>query len=306
MTRPGAAVIASVATLLACSSRRVPATTTDASTAPLEASVAPSDASAPDAAMKRPPLTGYAWQFELTDPPEGEAEAGVKPARIGFVSVPLGASEARPIMIALHGGGDRPDWACGEWRGITSGYPFMVCPRGPGAGDSGLGWSSPADTRARIAKAIAATKKIFGSWVQEGPMVLAGFSMGATQTALIARGDPKTYPRVAIVESAYAPEPAIAFAGPWAKGGGERAIFMCTTLGCEGPYRKAARNVAHHHVTARLNIAGTNQHGIWDEVVRSMRRDWPWVVDGMPGWEAYVPPPPDPAPQGKTEIFVAE
>ena len=305
MTRHAAALLA-LSTIGACSSRHAPvpapAPASEGGTSPAVAS----DASAPDASAKRPPLYGYAWQIELFDPPESEADAGVKPARIGYVSVPLGATEPRPIMVALHGGGDRPDWACGEWRGMTNGYPFMVCPRGPGGGDSHLGWLSPADTKARISRAIAATKKMFGSWVLEGPMVLAGFSMGATQTALIARTDPQTYPRVAIVESAYAPEPAIAFAEPWAKGGGERAIFMCTTLGCEGTYRKAARNVAHQHVPARLNIAGTNQHGIWDEVVRSMRRDWPWVVEGAKGWEAYVPSPPDPSPQGKTESFPAE
>ena len=79
-------------------------------------------------------------------------------------------------------------------------------------------------------------------------------------------------------------------AGPWAAGGGERAIFLCTTVGCEAPYRNAARNVAQHHAPARLVIAGTNEHGMWDVVVRAMRRDWPWLVEKVEGWESYVPP----------------
>ena len=269
--------------------------------------VAPRDASPPastnDASAARAPLWGYPWQFELTDPPTGEADAGAKTTNLGFVSVPLGAREPRPIMIALHGGGDRPEWACGEWRGVTGGYPFLVCPHGVGTNESGLGWSSPADTKARIAKAIAATKSIFGSWIREGPMVLVGFSMGATQAALLARSEPQIYPRVGLAESAYAPEPAMAFAEPWAAGGGQRAAFFCTTFGCEAPYRNAARNVARHHAPARLNIAGTNQHGIWDVVVQSMSRDWPWLVEGADGWDAYAAPAATAPLPGKTETF---
>jgi pimeloyl-ACP methyl ester carboxylesterase len=252
------------------------------------------DAAAPDASTTRAPLAGYPWQIELGDPPK---------TKLGFLSVPLGAREPRPLVIALHGGADRPDWACNEWRAITSGYPFIVCPRGPGGSEASLAWSSPADTKTRIERAVAATRAMFETWLEDAPIVLVGFSMGATQTALLAKGDPKTYPRVVLSESAYAPEAAMAFAEPWAKGGGERAIFSCTTVGCEATYRRAARNVAAQRVPVRLNIAGTNEHGMWDEVLRSMRRDWPWLVEGAIGWEAYVPPREDAPLPGKTETF---
>ena len=266
-----------------------------------------SEASAPEAPPAPAPapavLTGFPWQIDLVDPPAGEGDSGAKTTKLGCVSVPLGAREPRPIMVALHGGSDHPEWACGAWRGITNAYPFLVCPRGVGTNESSLAWSSPADTKARIARAIAATKRTFGTWVREGPIVLVGFSMGATQAALLARSEPQLYRRVALAESAYAPEAAMAFAQPWAAGGGQRAVFLCTTLGCEGPYRTAARNVAHHGVPARLDIAGTNEHGMWDVVVRSMRRDWPWLVEGAEGWEAYAPPAEDAPLPGKTETF---
>lgn len=261
------------------------------------------DGSAPQAAPVPSVLTGFPWQMDLTDPPQGEADAGAKSTKLGCVSVPLGAYEPRPIMVALHGGSDHPEWACGAWRGITNAYPFLVCPRGVGTNEASLAWSSPADTKARIARAIAATKKIFGAWVRESPIVLVGFSMGATQAALIAQREPYVYRRVALAESAYAPEAAMTFAEPWAAGGGERAIFLCTTAGCEGPYRKAARNVARYGVPARLDIAGTNEHGMWDVVVRSMRRDWPWLVEGAEGWEKYAPPGEDAPLPGRTETF---
>jgi hypothetical protein len=127
--------------------------------------------------------------------------------------------------------------------------------------------------------------------------------MGATQAAQLAAAEPSIYPRVVLAESAYAPEPALAFAKPWAAGGGERAIFLCTTPGCEATYRGAARNVARRGVPARLNIAGTTEHGMWEAVVRSMRRDWPWMVEDASGWADFVPPVEEAPLPGKTEVF---
>lgn len=221
---------------------------------------------------------------------------------VGVVSVPVGAHAPRPLMIALHGGSDHPEWACNAWRGVTDAYPFIVCPRGPGA-ESSLAWSSPADTKQRVARAVAATKEMFPDWVVETKTtVLVGFSMGATQTSYLASGAGEIYRRVVLAESSYAPEPAMAFAKPWAHGGGERAIFLCTTPGCPGTYRRAAQNVAAQGVPARLDIAGTTAHGMWDQVVQSMRRDWPWLVAGAEGWDGYTGPS-DPSLPGKTESF---
>lgn len=240
-------------------------------------------------------LEGYAAQMDLLDGDGGKTKLGV-------VGVPIGAREPRPLMIALHGGSDHPEWACNAWRGITSSYPFLVCPRGPGM-ESALAWSTPAETKARIARAVAATRQIFGAWVRDdASIVLVGFSMGATQTAYLAQSEPNRYRRVVLAESAYAPDPAMQFAAPWARGGGERAIFLCTTIGCEATYRRAARNVAAQHVPARLNIAGTNEHGMWDQVVRSMRRDWAWLIEGLDGWKGYAAPEEADLP-GRTERF---
>jgi pimeloyl-ACP methyl ester carboxylesterase len=270
---------------------------------PVEAGAASDASTAPAPRAAPPTLTGFPPQVDLTDPPADEAEAGAKTTKLGVVSVPLGAHEPRPIMIALHGGSDHPEWACNAWRGITNAYPFLVCPHGVGTNEASLAWSSPADTKLRVARAIAATRKAFGSWVLEGPIVIVGFSMGATQAALLAQGEPGRYRRVVLAESAYAPEAAMTFAARWAEGGGQRAMFLCTTPGCEAPYRAAARNLSRHAVAVRLNIAGTTEHGMWDVVVQSMRRDWPWLVEAADGWEAYVPPREEAPLPGKTESF---
>ena len=277
--------------------------------APPERATEPRDASPPspvvaeagdagDAAEagQRPPLTGFPEELELLEGKE----------KLGFVSVPLGAREPRPILIAIHGGSERPERACAAWRGVTEAYPFVVCPRGFGGRESALGWRTSADTAERIARAVTATKRLFGAWIKETPsLVLAGFSMGGSQVALLARGDPRTYRRIAVGDSAHDPQPALTFSREWVKGGGERAVFLCSTSGCEPSFRSAARNVAKQKAPARLNIAPTQVHGLSERVVQSMRRDWPWLVEGAPGWETYAPTSDGSLP-GKTEAFEPE
>jgi pimeloyl-ACP methyl ester carboxylesterase len=238
-------------------------------------------------------LAGYPELLELLDGKE----------KLGFVSVPLGAREPRPIMIAIHGGSEKPEVACRAWRAITEGFPFLVCPRGFGGRESALGWRSTSDTASRIARAVAATKATFGSGIMETTsMVLAGFSMGGSQVALLARSDPKTYRRIVIGDSAHDPHPALTFSRVWAREGGERVVFLCTTSGCEPSMRAAARNVATLGVPARLNIAATQVHGLSERAGSSMRRDLPWVVEGAPGWESHSPSQ-DASLPGKTETF---
>ncbi len=250
------------------------------------------EAGAPGDAGERAPLGGFPEQLELLD---GKG-------RIGVVSVPLGAREPRPILIALHGGSEKPERACRAWRTITEGYPFVICPHGRGGNEARLGWSNAADTTQRIARAVAVTKKTFGSWVEDTrSVVLAGFSMGGSQVALVARRDPGTYPRIVIGDAAHDPRAALAFAGDWAAGGGERALFLCTTSGCEPSMRAAARKVARERAHARLNIAPTQVHGLSERAAQSMRRDWAWLVEGAEGWERYAPP--SEALPGKTEEF---
>ncbi len=237
------------------------------------------------------PLDGVPWLLELR---EGKDNLGV-------VSVPLGARERRPVMIALHGGSDRPEWACGEWRGVTGGYPILVCPRGQGPA-TGLSWSTPALTKRAIDRALEATRKTLGGYMADAPITLAGFSMGATQAAFLAREDPRRFPRVVIAENAYDPASGQAFAAHFA---GERVLLSCTTGGCEPTYRRFGAVLANRGVPVRLNQSGSGAHGIWDDVVRSLRRDWPWLVEGARGWEGYAAAVDDAPSPGKTTGFDA-
>ncbi|HEX8791026.1 MAG TPA: hypothetical protein VF765_08730 [Polyangiaceae bacterium] len=253
------------------------------------------DVTGGDDAGAQETLGGYPELLELLDGDE----------KLGFVSVPLGAREPRPLMIALHGGSEKVEHACAAWREITDAYAFVVCPHGWGGDERRLGWRNAADTSRRITRAVEAVKKTMGAWIQETPaIVLAGFSMGAVQVALLASLHPQTYRRVVIGDSAHKPRSALTFAPSWVKGGGERALFLCTTSGCEPSMRAAAKNVARDKGRARLNIAPTQKHGLSEPVVQSVKRDWPWLVEGADGWEGYVAPSKELP--GKTEPYEAE
>ena len=193
---------------------------------------------------------------------------------------------------------------CPAWRAISEGYPFVVCPRGFGGNERALGWRTKEDTEQRIARAVAATKRTFASWVKDTPtLVLAGFSMGASQVASVAGEHPARYRRVAVGDSAHDPGPALRFSTAWVKGSGERAIFLCTTSGCEPSQRAAAKNVATRKGHARLVVAPTQVHGLSPAAAQAMRRDWWWLVAGADGWDGYVPPPDASSLPGRTEIF---
>jgi pimeloyl-ACP methyl ester carboxylesterase len=219
-------------------------------------------------------LEGVPWQIDIE-------ENGKK---LGSISIPLGAREPRPILVALHGASDKPGWACGEWRAIVDAYPFVVCPRGEGT-ESSLYWPSPAKTLAAIDALLDVTRAKFGDWLASGPTVLAGFSMGASQAAILSREDPKRFPRVVLAESSFDPKGTAVFASSYK---GERVALLCTTLGCGPVYRQAGETLARRGVPSRVNISGTNAHGMWEVTNASMRRDWPWVVEGVPGWESYL------------------
>src|SRR5690606_15835456 len=101
-----------------------------------------------------------------------------------IVSLPLGATEKRPVVVALHGNYDRPEWQCEIWRGITGGFAFVLCPRGiprAGAPKSEDRWEYAGvdKTEKELVAGLEALAKRYPSWVDEGPVLFTGFSLGA-------------------------------------------------------------------------------------------------------------------------------
>jgi len=93
------------------------------------------------------------------------------------VALPLGATTPRPIVVGVHGSGDRPDWSCAEWRNVVDAYAFVVCPHGSAFGGA-FAWSTVEQLDKRVIAAIAAVRARYGAYVHDGPAIYAGFSKG--------------------------------------------------------------------------------------------------------------------------------
>jgi hypothetical protein len=196
----------------------------------------------------------------------------------------VGITEPRPVVVALHGHGDRPEWACGEWRGVTHAHPFVLCPHGVPAGaakDRGLSFGSIAQTTREIDLGLKALEKRFPGYVAKGPLVLVGFSLGAIQGSPIASAAPERFPLAMLAEGGVSHWNANRLRA-FREGGGRRLVFACSTRACEAVARRGVSLAEKEGVSARLSTAGNVGHLVDDRVVRAFRPAFAWLVADDP------------------------
>lgn len=206
------------------------------------------------------------------------------------VSVPNGATTRRPVVVVLHGSGDRPDWNCDAWRHITGARGFVLCPRGTYDPRE----STPGDARythrggtylhRHVDLGLEALAARFDSYVDTDRPVLAGFSLGATEVAQLAVADPARFPRVALVEGGHAVW-TDATAQAFASKGGRRVLFACGSPWCAPLAKAAATLLARRGIEARVVYAvvgHTNdrplQEAIMREIAWFLAEDSRWKV----------------------------
>jgi poly(3-hydroxybutyrate) depolymerase len=237
---------------------------------------APAPAPAPAPAL--PPIPPDPLFTNLVAPPFPEA----------VVSVPNGATSARPLIIVLHGTSDRPDWNCDAWRHITGARGFVLCPRG----DYDPRESTPTDhrftlrggahLRAYIDAAIAALSARFQGYVDVERPIVTGFSLGATEIAQLAITDPTRFARVALLEGGqgvWTPSTISAFAAS----GGARVLFGCGSPWCLTPARAAARRLEHGGVPAHVVFAPVG-HTSDRPLQEAIMGELGWFFEGDARW----------------------
>jgi predicted esterase len=219
------------------------------------------------------------------------AVAGFEPA---VVSVPLGSTGPRPVLVATHGNFDRPEWQCETWREIVGAAGFVLCPRGVLRDDT-LGLEHPRfryrSHRAleqEIATGLAALGARFGAYVSPGPVVYAGFSQGAIMGVPIVTRAPARFPRLVLLEGGVGALTA-ATAGAYAAGGGRRVLIGCGQPGCATAGRAAVRRLEAAGLGARVLYGGNVGHGYAEVVTRQVREHFAWLVAGDARWEVARP-----------------
>jgi hypothetical protein len=234
----------------------------------------------PKPPKKLPPLAAESWLIELK----------VEGFELASVTVPVGATEPRPILIALHGAGDRPEWQCGTWRAISDNRGFVVCPRGiahPGfpASAPRYTWKDSAATSLELRAALRALKARFGDYVAPGPVVLTGFSLGAAHAVPLLRQEPSFFSRVALVEGGTQGWSAT-LGTTFAAHGGKRVMFVCTQPACKPGALAAQRLTERGGALAELVDAGNLGHVLDGRAAAAIKPRFQWLVEGDPRWKS--------------------
>ncbi len=257
---------------------RAPLDASGATRAPLDASGdAAADAGRDAAVAPSPPLAGF---FEAL-PVSGHPDA--------WISLPTGATGKRPVVVVIHGAGDRPEWQCGGWRRATGEFAFIVCPRGTYApGDSTKDdirytHQGGAALLAYVDASLAALQARYPAYADTSTPVLAGFSLGASEILALAVQDPPRFPRIALVEGA---------TGAWTDaridaylaGGGLRVLYGAGQRANEAAAKAAAKRLIARGLDARVVYAPVN-HTFDPPLEDAIRGELAWWLAGDERWK---------------------
>ncbi len=219
---------------------------------------------------------------ELSGAPLRDLE--VEGFRAAVVAAPVGAREARPVVVALHGNYDRPEWQCEVWRRITGEHPWVLCPRGVPRGDAPKGadrWTYA--TRETLVKeltlALDALRAGYPAYVDVEHPVFAGFSLGAILGMHLlsnASGGPQ-YRAAVFIEGGYKGWSS-ATATAFAEQGGERVLFACGQAACRAASKQAVSILEKHNVLAETVSGGDVGHSYDGTVADAVAARWAWVV----------------------------
>lgn len=213
-----------------------------------------------------PPLQS-AWLVEL--PGDGSPY---------FVAPPLGATAPRPLIVGVHGAGDRPEWSCGGWRLAAQAAAFVVCPRGRSMGGEKLAWASPTELSTRVELAVTGARERFAAYVDPGPMIFAGFSQGATFAEPFLRANAARFPIVILAEGGYATAQSAKFARAFHEAGGRRVVLVCGTPGCFASGRSAQKLLERAGLQVLVVGDPKAGHNLNERMQKALQAAWPEIA----------------------------
>lgn len=209
--------------------------------------------------------------------------AGFRPA---VVSVPVSTKRARPIILALHGNYDRPEWQCGVWSEVVRERAFVLCPRGiprrgaPAAADR-WEYASARAMKSEIEAGVAALRARFAEFVAEGPLVFIGFSLGAGYGAPLVQAAPELYPRAIFIEGAVSAW-SVAAAKRFAQAGGKRLILACGQPGCLAQVKPLGPALTRAGLDTRTGGSASAGHTYDGLVAQVVSDNWDWFTADDP------------------------
>ena len=206
------------------------------------------------------------------------------------VSVPMGSRRRRPVVVAAHGNYDTPESQCEIWRVIVGNGAFVLCPRGIARGDSPsrrdlrYEYASNRLLEKEIDAGVDALRLMFAEHVDDGPMLFAGFSLGAIMGVAIITRRPERYPRAVLIEGGARLWNASS-ARAYGLGGGQRVLFACGQWDCDSESAEARRVLDKHGVVASTVFSRGEGHTYGGGVAGRIMDALGWVVEGDARWQ---------------------
>lgn len=184
----------------------------------------------------------------------------------------------RPVVIAVHGNFDRPEWQCRVWDRVVEGRAFVLCPRGIARRDAPRG--DPrltfADSRAlmrEVEAGLLALDTRYPGRVMEGPVIYAGYSLGAILGVdYIRRGRPVS---VAVLIEDAVDRWSPALTRTFVARGGRGVLFACGGPGCVRVARRVSARLRGAGIAAGVAYGGRAGHVYWGPVLTALRREFP-------------------------------
>jgi hypothetical protein len=245
--------------------------------APLPLAEIPALAPSPDATVL-PPL-------ESTPPIVPLGAFGFPDA---VISIPIGATGPRPVVVATHGLWDPPEGLCDDQRWVFHDRAWIVCPRGRALPDKTFRYDSATALAREIDADIAALVARYPGYVDDTAMLYTGFSLGAILGVRVIADQPARFPRAVLIEGGENKWTA-ALAAQYAHGGGRRVLFACGLRFRVAPASRAATLLERAGVATRValgRLPGKPEFIHWyngpiaDETTEAL----PWLFEGDDRW----------------------
>ena len=209
-----------------------------------------------------------------------------------IVSVPERGARPRPVIVATHGAGDRPEWQCNVWRTTVKDRGFVLCPRGQTTDASvpeeraGYYYPDHHALAAEITAALDALGERFKGDVDLEAPILTGFSQGAIMGARILGEHPARFARAVLIEGGVG-----AFkewsgwtAQRFQKAGGDRVLLACGGPRCAASAETTRAMLGRAGVEARvLHVEGAG-HSYGGQMEEEVRKAFSWIIERDTRW----------------------
>lgn len=204
------------------------------------------------------------------------------------LALPLGAREPRPLIVGVHGAGDRPEWSCGGWRLASGATSFVLCPRGSKQDAQRFAWASANAIERALDAGLLELQRRRGRYLAQGPVVYAGFSQGATLAEPILRARARELPIAILAEGGYTIARSAGFADAYRAGGGRRVVLVCGSRHCF--QNAASAKPVLERADLQVLIVGDEQagHNLNQRMQIALQRAWPSIVAPL---ESALPAP---------------